>query len=78
MNAIYREEAAKHPWITFLDTRTPFAGPDGGYAEVVTDPGGEAVQLRQSDGVHWSITGANRVGQLAWRVVARQWGLPGA
>jgi hypothetical protein len=77
MNAIYREEAARRPWISFIDTRTPFAGADGGYADSLAD-GGEAVQIRQSDGVHWSTSGAAQVGQLAWRVIARRWDMPGA
>jgi hypothetical protein len=76
IDAVYREEASKRPWISYVETRSLFAGPDGGYAEYLTGGDGQPVQMRQSDGIHWSIAGATRVGRAAWQAVAQQWGLP--
>ena len=32
LEGIYREEAAKHPGVTFIHIRTMFAGPDGAFS----------------------------------------------
>jgi uncharacterized protein len=75
LDAIYREEAARRPWISYLDSRSLFASPSGGYADALPSAGGEE-QVRQADGIHWSVAGSARIGQAAWSAIARQWSLP--
>lgn len=70
MNAIFADEAASRPWITFVDTASLFAGPDGGYRDHV-----DGQLVRQGDGVHLTLAGVDRMGAAVWQVVAEQWGL---
>jgi hypothetical protein len=76
LDAIYREEAARRPWISYLDSRSLFASASGGYADVLPAAGGGEEPMRQEDGIHWSVAGAARIGRAAWEAVARQWDLP--
>lgn len=70
MNQIYREQAEQRPWMTFVDVYDLFAGPDGTYADVI-----DGELMRQDDGLHWSIAGANRVGPAVWTPIAEAWNL---
>ncbi|MBG1233126.1 SGNH/GDSL hydrolase family protein [Aestuariivirga litoralis] len=49
----------------FVDLRTPFLGPNGGYAQRGPDDTGADRQLRESDGVTFMKVGNNRLGQAA-------------
>ncbi|HSI96952.1 MAG TPA: hypothetical protein VK926_01195 [Gaiellaceae bacterium] len=54
INAIVQSEAAKRPRkVSYLDTYFFFAGPDGGYAQYVSDGAGKLVKMRAEDGVHF-------------------------
>ena len=50
---------------TFIDLRTPFAGPDGKYTDRGLDDTGSPRRLRESDGVTFFKQGNNRLGQIA-------------
>ena len=76
LDAVYREEAARRPWISYVDSRSLFASASGGYADVLPTAGGGEESVRQEDGIHWSVAGATRIGEAAWEAIARQWGLP--
>jgi hypothetical protein len=76
LDDIYRSEAARRPWISYVDSRSLFASPSGGYADYLADADGEEVAMRQEDGVHWSIAGSTRIGRATWREIARLWALP--
>lgn len=54
-NRIAREEAERREWVSFFDVAALVAGPDGGYSELFTLPGGSTVRCYQSDGVHLSV-----------------------
>lgn len=56
---IFREEAARRPAIRYVDARAALAGPDGGYAEYRTDPGGGRTRIRDGDGIHMTTAGAD-------------------
>ena len=54
INAIVQSEAAKRQRrVAYLDTYFFFAGPDGGYAQYVSDSAGRLVKMRADDGVHF-------------------------
>jgi hypothetical protein len=80
LDAVYREEAARRPWITYVDSRSLFAPPSGGssgaYTDTLPTAGGGEEAVRQEDGIHWSVAGATRIGRAAWAAIARQWSLP--
>ena len=64
INAIVQSEAAKRPGrVSYLDTYFYFAGPDGGYAQYVTDPSGRLVKMRADDGVHFERAAGDRIAQ---------------
>ncbi len=69
LEGIYREEAEKHPGVTFIHIRTMFAGPDGAFSAYLPDANGKQVLMRAQDGVHFSLTGANRVGALVLQTI---------
>ena len=54
INVIVQSEAEKRPRrVSYLDTYFFFAGPDGGYAQYVSDSAGKLVKMRAEDGVHF-------------------------
>jgi hypothetical protein len=69
LEGIFREEAEKHPGVTFIHIRTMFAGPDGAFSAYLPDASGKQVLMRAQDGIHFSLAGANRVGALALQTI---------
>jgi hypothetical protein len=56
-----QQEAAKRPQVTFVDTWAMFQSPTGGYADYIVDSDGEAKLMRQDDGFHLNLDGANKL-----------------
>ena len=64
INAIFAKEAetsARKAKISLFDTRTVLARKPGTYSAFVMSPTGQAVQVRDADGMHLSPSGAQRV-----------------
>jgi len=62
VNAVAAAEARKRPdTVSFIDTYLLLAGPDGGYAEYLTSPGGGQVKVRSPDGIHFEPAGGDIV-----------------
>src|SRR5262249_45170696 len=55
------QEAAKRPQVTFVHTWTMFQSPSGGYADYIVDDDGQAKLMRQNDGFHLNLDGANKL-----------------
>lgn len=53
-NQLAEEEAAKRPWVTYLDVAALLAGPGGEFTEYLTLPDGTTVHCYAGDGVHLS------------------------
>lgn len=64
MNGIFRAEAERRPWMTYLDTVPIFGDDDGSYVERKADASGDLVDLRQEDGIHLSSPGADRLARV--------------
>ena len=60
-NDLYREASDGNARVTYLDTWALFAGPDGRYAPYLPDASGRPAPMRQADGIHLSIAGADRL-----------------
>jgi hypothetical protein len=60
LNAIYREEAAKRPWVRYLDTWELFVDGNGKYDPYVKDDDGELKLMRNPDGVHFVRDGGEK------------------
>jgi len=78
LDEIYRTAAASRPWIDFVDTAPLFAGPDGGFADRVPDPGGGLEDLRQDDGIHFSRGGADKLADHLLALIADEIATPAA
>ena len=60
IDRIYREEAAAHPGVVYVDTWQLFSDAGGGYVAYI-DEGGEVAQVREPDGVHLTRAGGDRL-----------------
>jgi len=72
-NQVYAEEAAKRPWIRFIDTYALFADADGHYADYLPSADGTLILMRQSDGIHWSRAGGDRVADAVLTALRADW-----
>ncbi|MDY7101739.1 MAG: DUF459 domain-containing protein, partial [Actinomycetota bacterium] len=75
MNRVYAEEAAKRPLVTFVDTHALFSDANGQFAEYLPAADGSSAKMRQGDGIHLSIAGADRMANAAWATLASTWNL---
>jgi len=55
INDIVEDEAASRPWVTFVDTEVPLAGPDGEYADYLQPDGRPPERCRKGDSVHLTV-----------------------
>ena len=76
VNDIYRDTASADPLGTYVDTWTPFEGRDGGYTTFVRNEHGDLVEVRASDGVHFTPSGYMFLGRLAIRAADQAFGMP--
>ena len=60
MRKAEKTEIAARPWAHFIDTYKTLS-PDGTYTQYLPDAGGTEVKVREGDGVHPNLAGANRV-----------------
>ncbi|MEZ5134373.1 MAG: hypothetical protein R2699_04765 [Acidimicrobiales bacterium] len=65
---IYATEAAKRPWVTYVDSWPFFVDGSGAYQPELPDAAGEGQLLRERDNIHLTAAGGDR---LASMVLAR-------
>ena len=76
VNDIYRDTASADPLGTYVDTWTPFESRDGGYTAFVRNEHGDLVEVRASDGVHFTPSGYTFLGRLAILAADQAFGMP--
>ena len=76
VNDIYRDTASADPLGTYVDAWTPFEGRDGGYTAFVRNERGDLVEVRASDGVHFTPSGYTFLGRLAIHAADQAFGMP--
>lgn len=76
VNDVYRDTASADPLGTFVDAWTPFEGRDGGYTAFVRNDRGDLVEVRASDGVHFTQTGYSFLARMAIRAADQAFGMP--
>lgn len=76
MDRVYREQAARFPGVHFVSSWALFADRHGRYAAALPGPDGVPVPLRQSDGIHLTREGGDRLAAAVLEVIARDWDLP--
>jgi hypothetical protein len=74
LGPVMAEEARKFaPDVIYVDTYQLFEGTDGGYSSSLPDATGEDVQMRISDGVHFTVDGAEYLGNIVWKLLDKRW-----
>jgi hypothetical protein len=76
LNAIYREEAAKRPWVRFIDLWPLFTTPSGGYDAYIADDDGQVKEMRHPDGVHLVRAGGERAARAIMAVLKAEAKIP--
>jgi len=76
VNDIYRDTASADPFGIYVDAWTPFEGRDGGYTAFVRNDRGDLVEVRASDGVHFTQTGYSFLARMAIRAADQAFGMP--
>ena len=76
VNAAAAAEARERPdTVSFIDTYLLLAGPDGGYAEYLTSPGGGQVKVRSPDGIHFEPAGGDIIADKVLEALGRAYDL---
>lgn len=76
LNAIYREEAARRPWVQFIDLWPLFVTPSGGYDAYIADDDGQLKEMRHPDGVHLVRAGGEKAARAIMAVLKAEAGIP--
>ncbi|HEV3135295.1 MAG TPA: DUF459 domain-containing protein [Acidimicrobiia bacterium] len=66
VNDVFREVAAKHPDVTYVDAYTLFSAPDGTYASMLPVPGGKVARVRGADGIHLTPEGGDLLAETVF------------
>jgi uncharacterized protein len=75
MNQVAQATAALYPGVTFIDTGATLDGPGASYVTYLAGASGQPVKVRESDGIHFTLAGANRVTPLILSAIERVWRL---
>lgn len=66
VNDVFREVAAKHPEVTYVDAYALFSAPDGTYASMLPVPGGKVARVRGADGIHLTPEGGDLLAETVF------------
>ena len=74
LGPVMREEAQKYaPDVVYVDTYRLFEGPDGAYSRYLDDAKGDSVQMRISDGIHFTVDGADYLANIIYKLLDQRW-----
>ena len=63
---VFREVAAKHSDVTYVDAYSLFSAPDGTYASTLPVPGGKVARVRGADGIHLTPEGGDLLAETVF------------
>jgi len=66
VNDVFREVAAKHSDVIYVDAYTLFSAPDGTYASMLPVPGGKVARVRGADGIHLTPEGGDLLAETVF------------
>jgi uncharacterized protein len=66
VNDVFREVAAKHSHVTYVDAYTLFSAPDGTYASMLPVPAGKVARVRGADGIHLTPEGGDLLAETVF------------
>jgi hypothetical protein len=71
---VMREEARKFaPDVVYVDTYRLFSDENGDYSRSLPDANGDIVEMRISDGIHFSVDGAKYLADTIWKLLDKRW-----
>jgi len=73
LNRVMKEEADKRDDVVFVDAYSLFAGADGQYVDSLLGSDGEYVRVRNSDGVHFTTDGGDRLADAVFALLDARW-----
>jgi len=74
LGPVMKEEAKKFGGdVVYLDTYSLFSDSEGGYSSSLRDAHGDLVQMRISDGVHFTVDGATYLANAVWKLLSKRW-----
>jgi hypothetical protein len=76
INTIVKMAAAQHPNASFLDLGSVLDGAGNSFATYLTNSSGKAVTVRESDGIHITLAGADMVTPDLLADIDQLWHLP--
>jgi uncharacterized protein len=59
VNEVFRDVAARHPGVVYVDAYAVFSTQDGTYAPTLPVPGGKISRVRSTDGIHFTPEGGD-------------------
>lgn len=75
MNDIYRTEAELRPRVRYIDAWELFADANGNYAAYLPDHSGREALMRDADGVHLSVAGAEHLARTVLEAIRMDWSI---
>jgi hypothetical protein len=72
-DAIYQQQAATHPGVTYFSDWRLFSNSAGRYSAYVNGPGGQPILARYSDGVHFTPGGYDLLASAVVSPMQRTW-----
>lgn len=76
INNIVQTAAAQHPHVTYFDTGALLDGPGNSFTTYLNNASGQAVAVRDTDGIHLTLDGANLLTPVILADIDQLWHLP--
>ena len=74
LGRVMKSEAAKFaPDVAYVDTYNLFADANGDYSRSLPNADGEIQTMRISDGIHFSVHGAEYLADVIWKLLDKRW-----
>lgn len=73
MNEVYRQEAAKRPNVSIIESWDLFTDESGNYSAYLTNAAGNLELMRYGDGVHFTWAGARRLAAAVFEQMQADW-----
>lgn len=71
INSVIEQEAATHPWVSYVDAWSLFTTPSGAWTASLTDTDGKVKKMRGGDGYHLTIDGYKRLARAVFAEVQK-------
>ena len=71
INTVVAAEATLRPWVHYIDIWSLFTDANGDYAAYLPDASGEAIRVRQEEGIHLTRTATTWVSERVYAAIQR-------